>query len=145
MAKKSLKSGDILVTTSSESKNLLGKSAIFIPLDDKIYFFSNFMMRLRCKPIVDFFYLYRYLQSPEAKNVLQLIQDTTTGLRNLDRKEFLNQSIPLPSLEPQHHIAAELKEKMAYVEKVRIGIEKQLEVINTFPQAILRKAFRGEL
>jgi len=34
---------------------------------------------------------------------------------------------------------------MAYVEKLKVSIEKQLEAINALPQAILRKAFRGEL
>ena len=53
--------------------------------------------------------------------------------------------IPLPPLNIQHRIAAELKEKMAEVEKLRTSIEKQLETINAFPQAILGKAFRGEL
>jgi type I restriction enzyme S subunit len=54
-------------------------------------------------------------------------------------------SIPLPSLDIQQHLAAELKEKMAQVEKLRTSIEKQLEAINALPQAILIKAFRGEL
>lgn len=143
---KTLKIGDILVTTSSGSKDLLGKSAIFIPPDDRVYLFSNFTMRLKSKPeIVDYFYLYFYLQSPAAKEILRSIQDTTTGLRNLDRKEFLNQQIPLPPLSTQHRIANYLKEKMAYVEKLRTSIEKQLEAINALPQAYLRKAFRGEL
>lgn len=53
--------------------------------------------------------------------------------------------IPLPPLEVQRRIAAELKEKMAEAEKLRTAIEKQLEAINALPQAILRKAFRGEL
>jgi len=45
----------------------------------------------------------------------------------------------------QERIVAELKERMAQVEKLRASIEKQLEAINALPQAILRKAFRGEL
>lgn len=53
--------------------------------------------------------------------------------------------IPLPPLHIQQRIAAELKEKMAQVEKLRTSIEKQLEAINALPQTILRKAFRGEL
>lgn len=85
---KSLKTGDILVTTSSGSKDLLGKSAFFNqPSDRKTYLFSNFTMRLRTKnEIINSSFLYFYLQSPEAKEILKLLQDTTTGLRNLDRK-----------------------------------------------------------
>lgn len=144
---KSLKSGHILIATSSGSKNLVGKSAIFIPADDRIYLFSNFTMRLRAIPgLIDSFYLYFYLQSPRAKRVLQLIQDTTTGLRNLDRKEFLKQLIPLPpSQSEQQRIANELKEKMAGVEELITSSERQLAAINAMPQAILRKAFGGLL
>lgn len=53
--------------------------------------------------------------------------------------------IPLPPLEVQRRIAVELKEKMAGAGKLRTAIENQLEAINALPQAILRKAFRGEL
>lgn len=54
-------------------------------------------------------------------------------------------SIPIPDLHTQQRIAPELKEKMTEVKKLRTFIEKQLEAINGLPQAILRKAFRGEL
>jgi type I restriction enzyme S subunit len=143
---KSLQSGDIIVATSSGSKNLLGKSAIFLPPDDRTYLFSNFTMRLRAIPSVDFCYLYFYLQSAQAKRTLERIQDTTTGLRNLNRKEFLKQVIPLPpSLYEQKCIAKKLNERMAGVETVRSATQKQLEAINALPQAIFTKAFAGEL
>ena len=60
-------------------------------------------------------------------------------------KILKDMSIPFPSLPVQQRIAFELKEKMEGVEKLRTSIEKQLETINVLPQAILRKAFRGEL
>jgi restriction endonuclease S subunit len=75
-----------------------------------------------------------------------LIQATTTGLRNLNRKEFLKQLIPLPpSLNKQQGIANKLKEKMAEVEEFRSGTKKQREAINALPQSILKKAFGGKL
>jgi len=67
------------------------------------------------------------------------------GLRNLDRKEYVMQNIPLPPRPIQQSIAVELKERMAQGEKLRTSIEKQLEALNALPQSILRKAFRGEL
>jgi hypothetical protein len=42
-------------------------------------------------------------------------------------------------------IVSELKERVVEVEKLRPSIEKQLGTIKAFPQAILRKAFKGEL
>ncbi len=54
-------------------------------------------------------------------------------------------SIPVPPLETQRRIASQLKEKMDCVDKLRIEIEKQLEIINSLPQAILKKAFRGKI
>jgi type I restriction enzyme S subunit len=141
---KALKYGDILVTTSSGSEDLLGKSAIFIPTNDKVYLFSNFTMRLRPLPtLIDNFYCYFYLQSPDAKKVLQLLQATTTGLRNLNRKEFLNQTIPLPPLSEQKRIAAKLKEIMNEVDNARTACEKQLEAAKALPSAYLREVFES--
>ncbi|HEX9830170.1 MAG TPA: restriction endonuclease subunit S [Thermodesulfobacteriota bacterium] len=147
LTSKSLQSGDIMVATSSGSKNLVGKSAFFIPPDGRAYLFSNFTMRLRAiANLADPLYLYFYLQSAPAKRTLELMQDTTTGLRNLNRNEFLKQFIPLPqSLNEQKCIANKLKERMAGVETVRFAAQKQLEAVNTLPQAIFVKAFAGEL
>jgi len=118
---KSLRTGDILVTTSSGSKDLLGKSALFFqPSDGQKYLFSNFTMRLRPKAqIIEPFFLYFYLQSSKAKQVLRLLQDTTTGLRNLDRKGFLAQAISLPPLPEQKRIAAELQDRIASAERLK--------------------------
>ncbi len=143
LASKALISGDILVATSSGSKELVGKSAIFIPADEKTYLFSNFTMRLRAIPnLVDAFYLYFYLQSPQARGLLGVIQDTTTGLRNLNRKGFLGQLIPLPpSLGEQQKVVAEIKERLVEVEKLYKATQSQLEAVKALPRAILRRAF----
>jgi len=50
-----------------------------------------------------------------------------------------------PTEDEQKRIASELKKKMSQAEKLKAAIEKQLEAINALPQAILRKAFSGEL
>jgi len=146
LSKKSLKTGDILVAISSGSKNLVGKSAIFIPPDDRIYLFSNFTMRLRViTGLVDAFYLCFYLQSPRAKNALKSMQDTTTGLRNLNRREFLKQPVPLPpSLEEQRRIALNHRAKLVEIQKLKTTIQKQMQALLHLPQAILRKAFRDD-
>ncbi|MEF3245333.1 MAG: restriction endonuclease subunit S [Caldisericaceae bacterium] len=64
---------------------------------------------------------------------------------HLDKDIFYELSIPLPSLSEQQRIASYLKEKMAYIQNLQSAIQKQQSAINALPQAILRKAFRGEL
>ena len=63
----------------------------------------------------------------------------------ISKSQIQNLKISLPLLSVQRRIVSELKEKMAEVEKLHSSIEKQLEAINALPQAILRKAVRGEL
>ena len=63
----------------------------------------------------------------------------------ISKSQIQNFKTPFPLLLVQQRIAAELKEKMAEVEKLRTGIEKQLEAITALPQAILKKAFRGDI
>lgn len=54
-------------------------------------------------------------------------------------------AIPLPPFATQQHLASEVKERITQAERLCSGIEKQVEAINALPQAILRKAFSGEL
>ena len=63
----------------------------------------------------------------------------------ISKDEIANLLVFIPSLSIQHRIIVKLKEKMAQVEELRTGIEKQLESINALPQEILKKAFKGEL
>lgn len=106
-AKYLLAKGDILVTTSSGSAQLLGKNGIVgdLPGYDGEYLFSNFTWRLRPDPqcVVPRF-LYYYLNSPLARAELQRIQSTTSGLRNLNTNLYLAQPIPLPPLSEQRRI-----------------------------------------
>jgi type I restriction enzyme S subunit len=79
------------------------------------------------------------------KGVTLSFQDQTTGIRNLRFGEYLQLPIPIPNLDIQNRLGLSLKDRIANAEKFKASIEKQLEAIKALPQAILRKAFRGEL
>lgn len=87
-------------------------------------------------------YLARYILSQE--NSLVGIQRGAT-IKGLTRNDLENLALPLPPLPEQKRIALKIRELMSEVERARTTCEKQLEAINALPQAILRKAFRGEL
>jgi len=99
-----LRQGDILVTTSSGSQQLLGKNALVEDLPET-YLFSNFTWRLRTNParVVPKFLFY-YLNSAPARAELARIQSTTSGLRNLNTQLYLGQAVPLPPLSEQRRI-----------------------------------------
>lgn len=115
-----LDSGDILITKSSGSSHLIGKSCIFRNFGKKYYLFSNFTQRLRVKKEVLLpEFLYYYLNSSLAKEILQQISNTTSGLRNLNMREYGKQLIPLPSIPIQKKIASILEKADAAREKRR--------------------------
>lgn len=105
---KTLVDGDIIVTMSSGSPALIGKCCIFRqPPDTHTYLFSNFTLRLRPNgTLLDSKWLHYWLSSPRGRTVLEAMNNTTSGLRNLNRKLYLTQKIPLPPLEEQKRIAA---------------------------------------
>jgi type I restriction enzyme S subunit len=103
------------------------------PIDTTYYIDSS---KTNCD-LIWLYWLLRWLQ-------LDLL-NKATGVPGLNRQDAYSQITALPPLLEQRRIATELKEKMAQAEKLRTSIEKQLEAISALPQAILRKAFRGEL
>jgi len=142
--KKKLRRGDILLERSGGGpKQPVGRVVLF-DLDGEFYF-GNFISRLRCKNEIESQFLFFYLFFIHMKGITLSFQDQTTGIRNLRFGEYLQLPIPIPNLDIQNCIGLSLKDKIASAEKLKASIEKQLEAIKALPQAILRKAFRGEL
>lgn len=117
-----LQTGDILVTKSSGSSDLVGKSVLFIhPGDERTYLFSNFTHRLRPNvQVIDARYLAWFLRSPQALGWRYGAQQNAVGLRNLQTTEFLSQRLPTPPLEIQQAVAT-------YLDALEIGKESGAE------------------
>ncbi len=106
VARYRVQDGDIIVTTSSGSSQLIGKCTIFNqPNDGRIYAFSNFTLRLRPRrALVVPRYLFYYLLSPIAKNELERTHTTTSGLRNLNVGLYMQQPLPWTGKTEQRRI-----------------------------------------
>jgi type I restriction enzyme S subunit len=134
--KYALKEGDILLVASSGSSNLIGRAAQFKkPSDGKMYLFSNFMIRIRPKNVVSE-YLFYHFSSQRYHQFLKALQQTSTGLRNLPKKEFIEFKLPLPPLPEQRKIASILStvdeaiqrvdEAIACTERLKRGLMQRL-------------------
>jgi restriction endonuclease S subunit len=93
-----LQDGDILVTKSSGSTDLVGKACLFErPGNDTPYLFSNFTLLLRPQSQrVLPAYLAWFLRSPQALSWRYSSQLNAVGLRNLQTDDYLSQLIPVP-------------------------------------------------
>ena len=132
---KRLADGDLIVTMSSGSPAHIGKCCVFRqPPDGQEYYFSNFTLRLRARPEkADPKWLFYWLSSPRGRSILEAMNSTTSGLRNLNRSLYLSQKIPLPPLPEQRRIAAILDKANA----IRRKRQQTLDLADQF----LRSAF----
>lgn len=99
-----LKKGDILICTSSGSKELVGKSAMFE--DDILCSFGAFCKVIRANNI-DNLYLNNYFQSPKYRNDIKK-SSTGANISNLNDSDFDNLTINLVSESEQRNISNEL-------------------------------------
>jgi restriction endonuclease S subunit len=109
-AKCELQTGDILVTKSSGSSDLVGESVLFVhPGGKQVYLFSNFTHQLRAdsNTIVPA-YLAWFLRSPQSLGWRYDTQQNAVGLRNLQIKEFLSQQLATPPLPIQEAVVTYL-------------------------------------
>lgn len=137
--KYALEGGDILFARSGS----IGRTFLYNGSPSKAIF-ASYLIRFRLKQeLISPLWLFYYTHSAQYYQFIEEKKHTVSQ-PNINAEEYKSLVIPLPPLETQHRIASDLKEKMADVEKLRTSIEKQLETINVLPQAILRKAFRGE-
>ncbi len=135
--------GDIIIEKSGGSeKQPVGRPILFNIQDDN-YSFSNFTSTLRInnqKEICSTF-LQQYLYHRWLEGDTKSLQSHTTGIHNLDFKEFLNFDIPVPPLEEQKRIVDVLDKKFAQIETLKTAAEKNLNNTKQLFQAELEKAF----
>ncbi len=118
-AKRKLQKGDIIIEKSGGSEKQPVDRPILFDLDGE-FSFSNFTatLRLNDKSLTPTF-LHRALSSLYFSGVTRKLQSRTTGLYNLNWKAFLNLQIPVPPMEVQQHIVAELDKITEVIEDCR--------------------------
>ena len=138
-----LQAGDIIIEKSGGSdKQPVGRPILF-NIEDGEYSFSNFTSTLRIKDVsqVSAKYLQQYLYFRWLNGDTRNLQSHTTGIHNLDFKEYLNFDIILPSLEEQKRIVKILDEKFAQLESLKANAQINLQNAKDLFQSQLTKAF----
>lgn len=137
-----LKQNDILLSEASGSPNQVGKPAIWNnEIDDCC--FQNTVIRHRLfsnhPKYVFWFYKYLYLSSFFAKLA------GGVGINHIGSTKFSNIEIPIPSLDEQKRIVAEIESRFKRADALETAVDRALNDAEKLKQAVLKKAFSGEL
>ena len=106
-AERQLQPGDIIVERSGGGpKQPVGRVSLFIPPDNSPYFSSNFTttLRIRDRSVFDPQFVALYLHALYLDGATHTLQRATTGLRNLDWREYLRLEVPIRPLPEQEYV-----------------------------------------
>jgi len=124
--KKKLKRYDIILEKSGGSDNQpVGRVVFFDNAIDDVYLCNNFTQILRINQSMAFpKYIFLFLFYLHKNGITELMQNKTTGIRNLQVKRYMALEIPLPPLQVQQQVADLLDRASALIEKRKAQIEK---------------------
>lgn len=137
-----LNKGDFLFNTRN-SYELVGKNTVF-NLDGD-YLYNNNILKLNFYENISPNIISYYLNSPKGKEKLTEIKSGTTNVSAIYAKDLKKLSIPLPPLEEQKRIVEKLDSLFEKIQKIKEIIEEIKEKTTSRREAILSKAFSGEL
>ena len=125
--KKRLRYGDIILEKSGGTEKTPVGRVVFCDqsIEDDIYLCNNFTQAMRVnQKIVCPRYVFYFMWYLHHSGKTDLLQNKTTGIRNLQVKSYLNEEIPLPPLEEQRRIAAMLDKVSDLIAKRRAQLDK---------------------
>jgi type I restriction enzyme S subunit len=137
-----LRAGDIVMATSSGSKHLVGKSALM--RTDWVGSFGAFCAALRAKPNIDPRYLSAFLQSPAYwKQVTK--KALGVNINNLRRGDIETLALPLPELDEQREIVAELEKQFSRLDEAVANLKRVKANLKRYKASVLKDAVEGRL
>ncbi|TDO29484.1 type I restriction enzyme S subunit [Kribbella sp. VKM Ac-2527] len=136
--------GDIVIQRGNTAE-YVGVPA-FYDGDPGEYLYPDLMIRARVLPEIDPRFAWYMLLAPQARSYLR---DRATGsagnMPKINQKVLMNLPIPVPPVHVRRQIVAKLDKALALARDVSNRIEMASRSADLSSQAVLAKAFRGEL
>jgi type I restriction enzyme S subunit len=138
-----LQYGDILLN-EGQSMELVGRSAIY---RDEVpgACFTNTLVRFQCPSDLDPEYALAVFLTCLKNGRFQKIATITVNIAHLGAGRFAALEFPLPPIEEQQQIVAEVKRHVSIIQAVECQIEANLKRSSRLRQSILKRAFEGKL
>lgn len=141
---KRLQALDIVIERSGGGpKQPVGRAALFVPPDDRLFFTSNFTTAIRVvdQSRFDPRFVAHYLHALYLSGATETLQRATTGIRNLDWQQYLQFEIPDYGLDHQGRIVQVLDT----VRSAAVTVEQQRTVLDEIYRLIHHRVLTGEV
>ena len=144
--KRQLSGGDIILERSGGGPKQPVGRVVFFDLKEVNYSFSNFTTRIRVKDInkIQPKYILYYLLHFYNRGCTYELQQRTTGIRNLNFKDYKKIQVPLPSLTEQRKIAFVLLKIQQATEQQHRIIETTRELKKSLMNKLFTEGLHGE-
>ncbi|NGF56976.1 restriction endonuclease subunit S [Parapedobacter sp. SGR-10] len=139
-----LRKNDILIIRSNGSVSLVGQSAI-ITSEHENYSYAGYLIRIRLNANYEAEYLNYIFKSNFIRSQMINTSRSTSGVNNINSKEIQELNIPDIELDEQQNIVKRVESLFAKADAIEARYQALKAKIDNLPQAILHKAFKGEL
>jgi type I restriction enzyme S subunit len=140
-----LRAGDILVIRSNGSVSIVGKCAVVSQREEK-YLYAGYLIRIRPNPsLVRPAFLHAVLSSHALRVQIEAKAKSTSGVNNINAQELKSLIVPICSLAEQDKVLGILSRNLSVADEMSRQIEHQRAWAKALRQAILKKAFSGQL
>jgi type I restriction enzyme S subunit len=137
--------GDILLIRSNGSVSLVGRSAI-VSAKQEDFAYAGYLIRLRPnRAKVEPEFLNFVLDSYDVRLQIELEARSTSGVNNINSEEVQALRFLLPPVPEQQEIVRRVERFFALADRIEARFVVGRKRVDSITQAILAKAFRGEL
>lgn len=139
-----LRKGDLLVVEGNGSVDQIGRVAIWDGSIDPCLH-QNHIIKVRFDPVELSHFALIWFLSTGGREQITLVASSTSGLYTLNLSKVASLLIPLPSLGEQQNIIEDVERQISVIQTTEQAIDANLARAERLRQAVLARAFRGEL
>jgi type I restriction enzyme S subunit len=140
-----LKEGDVLVSRGNGTKAYVGRAALVGPLP-KPTIFPDTAFRLRLNEAVARpAWIARIWNAEPMRRQIELAARTTAGIWKISQADLNQLELILPCPSEQDEISNQLDRMLSCIDRLATEATSARKLIDHLDQAVLAKAFRGEL
>lgn len=136
--------GDLLCIRVNGSPNLVGRM-VLIKSDDKMAYCDHFIRFRFDATKVNPAYVRYFLNTQEARRYVDLNKVSSAGQNTVSQATLGELDVPFCSIDEQNLIVEMLDEKFSSIDAIELEIAADLQRVEALRQAILKKAFSGQL